>query len=751
MQPNMPTILHLTAKTGKSAGILALAIMLTGRPLLPQHVHATAGNTAAAPTATGHPAPTSPAPRSFGRPDVPPTVPLTAPLLPHAPVIDGAVQPGEWDDASVVSGFVQREPHEGQAMSEQTVVKVARHGGRLFLLFLAYDREIAKVRAELSPRDRFERSADVVTVLLDPVQSKSRGYVFVFNPLGVQYDGIWSRQIDFGWDGVVESKGRVETDRYVVEVAIPFATVLTGGATGDTWNVNFSRRIPRRNEEGWWAPIPRAESWRTLAYTGELVGMRDAARRTRVELIPTATANGARARGTTEPIAATWGATVRAPLSDAVRLEATYQPDFTFVETDAPQIGFNERFALFYPEKRPFFLEAGDRFAPRAASFISDPLNLVHTRSIIQPRAGARILAAPEGAFLGGMVLTGEDDGTASVLRTAVDRADGTIAGLTATHRDHDGRQNTVVAGDAQAHLPADLVVTLQGARSRTREEGTASREGTAVYLDLARETNRGIQQVVYKRLSADFETDLGYVPRTDMQSLIGHAGYYWRPTAGPLQSVFPMTQNAVLFDAAGRRQEVEHLPHVEVLLTRNTMIWTAYRFGEEWYHGRDYRQARYELRISSTPRPWLDISLGGKTGRRIRYDVDSAGPDETFLASLREGHAEASIRPDRATTLSLTGVWRALGGNGTVAPRSAWVARLRAIRFLSRSDFIKLVAQYDPDAQGHSASLLLGRELNYGTQFHLGFDYSSARAEPNTPRVARMSFFTRVSYLLQR
>lgn len=679
-----------------------------------------------------------------------------APLLAASPVLDGVIAPGEWEGASVLSGFTQKEPRDGEGMTEPTEVRLARHGNRLYIAFIAWDREMPRVRAELTPRDRFEESADVVAVVIDPVRSGSRGYTFVFNPLGVQYDGVWTDEVDFGWDGVVESSGRVEADRYVVEVAIPFSTVLTGGAAGEDWAVNFGRRIPRRSEEGWWVAVPRTDA-RMLAHMGTMTEMGDARHRSRLALIPTATAQGTRAAGRSAGTTTTWGATVRIPVGEALRVEGTFRPDFSFVETDAPQLGFNERFALFYPEKRPFFLEQSDRFMVRETGAVSSPLRLVHTRTIVRPRLGARVIASPAGGFLGAMFLAerdedGDDDGSAAIVRAARNGPFGSIAGVTATQREREGRRNTVVAADAQAYLAPDVVLTLQRARSTTDEANAGgTRSGNAMYLDLSRENDAGVQQLVYTRVDRDFETDVGFVERRDVQTLLWHGGLYWRPASGPLLHVFPMTQNFVAFDQEGRRIEVEHTPHVQFQLTRQTSLEFKYRFGEERFRGRDHSQARSELLLSSTPLSWLDLSLTGKVGRRIRYDFEHEDRDFTFVAAYREVRAEASVRADVATTISLAGSWRKLGGDAALDARSAWVTRARATRFITTTCYARAVVQYDSELRRREGSLLLGRELNYGTQFHVGMDYASTPRPLAEGRVARASFFARASWLFDR
>jgi hypothetical protein len=679
-----------------------------------------------------------------------------APVIATPPVIDGTLAPGEWDSAARYSGLTQTEPAEGEPMSERTEVFVSRDADRLYLAFAAYDSEIGRIRADLTPRDDFTASADVVGVVIDPRGTRSRGLYFFFNPLGVQYDGVWTRGPDPGWDGVLVSRGSLEADRFVVEVAIPLSTLLTGGRAQEEWDINFFRQIPRKGEEGWWAPVPRAGTRNLLEYSGRLTGLADLDARTRFELIPTATLDGGRGDTPEDRLGGSWGATLRVPVSPAVRLEGTYRPDFNAVESDDAQIGFNERYALYYPEKRPFFLEGKDRFETPGASFVSDPLRLVHTRTIVRPRLGMRLLASPEGGFVGGMLLAeerpdGSRDGTSAVLRGRLEGRGGAQVGLTATRRARAGGENTAVAADAQLRLPAQVVLTLQAARSLTAVDSTGERRpGTAAYLDLARETGRSFQQVVYRRIGRDFETELGFVPRRDLQQVVSHAGVYLRP-ARTLRTMVPMIQHVVGFDESGRRVDEEYLPHIELVFARQTSVWIGHRFGEEVYRDRPYAQGRFEVRARSSPLPWLDLSIGGKTGRRIRYDAGNPEQDRTFVADFREAQGSVEGRIGRAASLSATTLWHRLGGAAGIPARDLWLGRVRAAYQLDAATYLRAILQYDPDLRRGEGSLLLGRELNYGTQVHVGVEYASAGEPPATGPGAQRRGFARVSYLLRR
>jgi hypothetical protein len=239
-------------------------------------------------------------------------------------------------------------------------------------------------------------------------------------------------------------------------------------------------------------------------------------------------------------------------------------------------------------------------------------------------------------------------------------------------------------------------------------------------------------------------------VPRLDLQQVIVHAGRILRRHAGALLNWQPMVQYALTLDAAGRRTEVEYLPHASFVLTRGTIAVLGYRFGRERYREQDYDQARAELKLSTTPKPWLSIFAKGMHGRRVRYDLDLTTPDLTFVASFDELNGSVELRLGKHAALSGTGTLRHLGGGGSVLPATVRMGRLAMLYHLSAITYVRAIAQYDPAEHTRDFSALAAIELNYGTQLDLGADYNASDALSGA-RITRHSVFARVSYLLRR
>ncbi len=681
---------------------------------------------------------------------------VDVPRLEVAPVIDGQFAEGEWDGATRLSDFTQLEPVEGQPATEPTVAFIARDDANLYVAFHAYDSAPDQIRATRVPRDKVPATDDSVALFVDPFRTRTRCFTFVFNPLGVHNDGVWSQAIDPSWDTVVVSRGSLRADGFIVEAAIPLTSLLGGGSGEPTWDVNFARAVARKGEEIWWAPLQRARINQMLADFATLEGMDDARGGSHVELIPTALARTTTADDRDVSV----GLTALVPVAQAGRFEATYRPDFSEVESDVGQITFNERYALFYPEKRPFFLEGKDQFETPVAGDISDPIQLVHTRTLVRTRYGVRWLSAPGPIFVGGLVTAqdrsdGSGDGTAGIVRASRRWAGNSQAGVTLTRRTRMDRANTVMAADARLQLPASSTLTLQVARSHDAASGGAPATGAlAGYADFAREDSRSLEQVVVRVVPRDFDTDVGFLSRTDLRQVISHAGVYRRPGHGRLLYVLPMMQHVISLDDHGDLVDNQYLPHLELQFTRQTQLWVGYRITDEVYRGHRYRADRFEPRVKTAPLRWMTLSLRARVGSRLRYDRVDADADGSFVAPFREIEANASVTIRRNLTMTGYLVGQAYGAGPAMPRARVWLGRGQVAYQFDNLTYVRSILQWDADTREREFSLLAARVLNYGTQLHTGVEYHADDQAPGHATGAaspRWAAFVRLSYLLRR
>ncbi|HEV7858762.1 MAG TPA: DUF5916 domain-containing protein [Pyrinomonadaceae bacterium] len=320
------------------------------------------------------------------------------------PVIDGKLDDDVWKQAPVFKDFYQIRPGDNIQPSQPTEAMIGYDARFLYIAIRAHD-EPGKVRSTVAKRDNIFDD-DWAGLFIDTFNDRRKAYELFFNPLGVQADAIFTENAgeDFSVDIVMESKGEVTDKGYTIEVAIPFKSLRYEAGKGKLWGVHFIRTIKRNNnEQDSWMPLNRDVSG-TLIQEGHITGLENISTERTIELIPSFTVSetGRRAPGlpsspfpasTQDPLTNTrllnkplsfdFGLTAKYTITPTITLDFTYNPDFAQVEADQTVVKVNQRFPIFFEEKRPFFLEGKDIFNTQNT--------VVHTRAIIQPQFAAKL------------------------------------------------------------------------------------------------------------------------------------------------------------------------------------------------------------------------------------------------------------------------------------------------------------------------------------------------------------------------
>jgi hypothetical protein len=307
------------------------------------------------------------------------------------PVLDGSVlDDPAWDAAPVINGFWQTTPSEGAPASEETEVRFVYTEDTLYIGVVVYDRNPEQIIVADSRRDSSLAETDSFLIILDTYRDRQNGFVFGTNPAGIQYDGQVANEggggfgagggggqqggsgggFNINWDGDWQVRTQITEIGWSAEFAIPFRTLRYPRQPVQTWGVNFQRNIRRRNETSFWAPLPRQYNLYRVSLAGQLAGLEIPPQRN-LQLTPyvlgQARQHGLRPSGTTR--ASDIGGDLKYGITPSVTLDVTYNTDFAQVEVDEQQVNL-DRFGLFFPEKRPFFLENAGLFAvgsPREA------------------------------------------------------------------------------------------------------------------------------------------------------------------------------------------------------------------------------------------------------------------------------------------------------------------------------------------------------------------------------------------------
>lgn len=479
---------------------------------------------------------------------------LRAVRLAEAPKLDGNVRSDPaWRSVEPVGGFVQTQPFAGDPASEATEIRVGFTGDTLYVAAVLHDREPTRLIVSDTRRDSPLDDADAFSFILDTYRDAQNGFVFGTNPAAIEYDaqvsgegmGGWGTQrqsmgtgagFNINWDGAW--RVRTETGEYgwSAEFAIPFKTLRYPSGAVQEWGVNFQRNIRRRNERAYWAPLPRQFNLYRVSMAGRLDGVEVPFRRS-LTVIPYVSGS---VNGDWQTLpgdvnrGGDLGGDLKFGVSPSMTLDATVNTDFAQVEVDEQQVNL-DRFSLFFPEKRPFFLENSGLFAVGESSevelFFSRRIGLDEGRTV--PITGGLRLSGQEGDTKIGLLSmqTGTVGGVVpsslwSVARVQQELPNRSALGFLVTSRDRTSDAeattgpatfNRVAALDGRLGIGTDGRLT--GFVARSFSPG-GEREPWAWYMDLQKDTEHWLVQASVTQVARDFNPEVGFLRRTDYRKV---------------------------------------------------------------------------------------------------------------------------------------------------------------------------------------------------------------------------------------
>jgi hypothetical protein len=350
------------------------------------------------------------------------------------PTIDGRLNEEAWREGEPYEGFIQRELREGEPVTERTVVRILTDGEALYVGAWLYDRDVNGIIRGDKVRDVTLTNSDYFGFILDTYRDKQNGFVFATTPSGVEYDGQVVREGEGGgvfqqgqtrmqagsmggfnlnWDASWTVATSIDSLGWYAEFRIPFATLRYAGGGEQTWGLNLVRGIRRKNEEAFWSFIPRQFNLMRLSLAGSLSGVQVPARRI-ATVTPYLLAGSSRNYAVDTDFDATgeWGADLKYGLTSSLTLDLTYNTDFAQVEVDELRTNLT-RFPLFFPEKRPFFLENAGVFSagtPQAVElFFSRRIGIDGAGNPVPILGGGRITGRVAGMTVGALQIFTDD------------------------------------------------------------------------------------------------------------------------------------------------------------------------------------------------------------------------------------------------------------------------------------------------------------------------------------------------------
>jgi hypothetical protein len=695
---------------------------------------------------------------------------LTIPEFSTVPKIDGVLDNPLWGKAAVIEDFTQFEPLEGAVPSEKTKAYLAYDKNNLYLAFRCFDSNPKAIRACLTQRDKAEQD-DEVTIYLDTFNDKKRAFVFQINPCGIQTDGILTEgtgrrrmgfeRFDRNWDTYFLADAHMDDQGYTVEMAIPFKSLRFPNADSQKWGLKIVRSIRRKNEEDHWPPHSRDVNG-FLVQSGIIEFNGRIEKGKNIEIMPVVT--GLQQTGDKfRPEAGLnlkWGVT-----SDMV-FDSTYNPDFSQVEADMPQIDVNQRYALYFPEKRPFFLEGRDYF--------DTPFELIYTRTIVNPQWGVKLTGKTKGFTMGVLSAMdvnspeitildpaeedgGEDNGEpeilyrslVNVLRLKKDLFSESSIGIILTDKEEGAswqnltsNYNRVAGVDGQFKFLNSNRFNFQAVGSMTKWGPEKTGLVPAYTFSLSHNSRHLQLSADYSSIPPDFEASLGFFRRKDIRFFSTRAGYAFLPQNDLIVTIRPSVEYRRIYDFGGNLTDDEYSVSCFLSGWRQTFLWTNFSSGLERYNGVNFYQKDFMIGLGSEPLSWLSGEIRYFFGDGIYYDLDPYLGYETGL--------ETSLMLKPLSNLALAysyannTFYKEKGGANVYKIN---VISQRINYQITRPLSLRLITDYNDYYKELYASVLLSYEYRPGTVFYIGVDDNQARDENGIFRGTGRYYFIKFSY----
>lgn len=676
--------------------------------------------------------------------------------------ITGKLSHPAWQRADVANIRYEIAPDDEDPAPVKTEVRILYSDDNLYISFKAYDPNPSKIRASITERDR-AFGQDYVGILLDTFGNRQQAYEFFVNPLGIQIDGFRSSNgEDMSFNALWYSAGRLTDFGYVAVMKIPFKSLNFPDKQVQDWSLQLFRNYPRDvRYQLAWTDVNHSDAC-LLCQNGELANIRGIEAVNTVEFLPYIAgfqSSSLKNRDDldsgldSDPINVRIGGSISYEPNSTMSLNAVINPDFSQVESDAAQIAVNEPFALFYPEKRPFFLES-------AALFETD-IGLFYSRTINNPLAAGKFTQKAGNysiAFLTAydentpFIIPGLDQSSvissglnsySNILRGKYSFGPETFVGGLITTRNQPGGANYVGSIDWQVRLGDNYYTTGQLAYSYTdelndstlfdnpRNFGRTSYDaafngeqygGWAMILEFGRDAKYYSFEFGYEPFSPTFQSQNGFINQTNRHnfSLNQNLSYYPNTSWLAQGSIFSFA--SLEYDFLGQLQERFILVELNNTLVGQTHLSVSYLpLNDERFRGKYFKgMHRWSIGVSTNPLELILIEGKINYGRfvyRTQNPAEGKGYNISMRFTLKPTNSlQLDFNYDYSTLSSLDGSQTFYSGN---------IMRLTGRFHFSRKLFIRLITQYNSFNNQIQIYPLLHYQLNPFTRFYIGMtDY---------------------------
>jgi hypothetical protein len=579
-------------------------------------------------------------------------IPLKVPRINSEITLDGNIDEALWQQALKFNIAYEVRPAENIEAPVKTEVFMAYTQTHLLVAFKAYDPNPEEIKANLNDRDDIFED-DWVVIILDTFNDEKRTLDFFCNPLGIQAEGVEANDTDMGWDVIWESAGKIHDWGYGVEMKIPFSSLrFQNSQEPQIWGMDAVRSYPR-NVRHHLGSFPRDRNNACyLCQAIKIEGFAGVEAGKNLEITPTVTSLYSQnkpdfpdgdlqenAKESELGITGSWG------ITNNINLGATINPDFSQIEADAVQLRINRAFALYFQEKRPFFMEGADFFNSRQ--------NLVYTRSMADPVWGTKISGKEGKHTFGGYLV--EDDITnlifpgatrsrstsldmkndAAIFRYKMDYGRRSVVGALYTGREGDDYYNRVVSLDGEHWFTDSDFVRYQFSNSNTlypdsvvadfdQETGDFSGHNVDILYIHAKRNYSVVG--LYKDVSENFRSDLGFNTKADWKVALVELAYAFYPDNPTWWSSFEIDGDIEYFENQ-QGEKLHNIYNVNFSYNGayNSNIKAHGEFGKIFFDGSHFDSNSFY--ITGGFRPYRNMNLAAYVGWGDQIDYGHSRP----------------------------------------------------------------------------------------------------------------------------
>jgi hypothetical protein len=707
--------------------------------------------------------------------------------------LTGKLTDPHWKLAPEVELNYEVQPVDNLPAEQKTSAVVLYNSDYLYIGFICHDTRPSKIRAHVADRDNMFDD-DWVMIFLDTYMNHQRAYEFAVNPLGIQGDLMRTgNNEDANFDAVWYSKGAMSDSGYTVEIALPFKSLRFPASIIQDWGIEFLRNFPRESRYQYsWVRLNLNDPC-LLCQGGTLEGLEGLQSTGGLELLPYAMglesgeindSNDPNSGFSNGPIIGRFGIGGKYSPDPSLSIEGVANPDFSQVESDATQISVNSTFALFYPEKRPFFIEGNDIFNTAIQAYYSRMINNPLGAAKVIEKSGPLTLA-----YLGAedrnsaFIIAGEEESVSdnsgdnsfstsyksftNILRAKYDFGTQSFVGALATARDFSNAHNYVGGIDWNLFFGGNYTLDGQLLYSGTKalddttvvsdsshfgntnfKKGFYGQEfsGTGLQAEIRRDAKIYSFRLTYRDLSPTFQAEDGYIFGNDLRTLeMEHTVQFYPNT--PLIDWWGLDLDSFLhFNYESARKERWIVPTLFTQLKSQTQLSVNYLLvNDELYHSVNFFGVhRWNFNLYTRPSSAVTLSLSASIGKFIYRS------DNTTLGNGHNISAELIMRPTEKLSVTLDySRSRLVDTLGNDLLFDGYISRLSAIYQFNDRVFVRLIGQYDQFNKILEIDPLFSYKLNPFTIFYAGSTASlTDYGEPFGIRQTGRQFFVKLQYL---